>query len=172
MRLSGFVQLRRGIGEHLGDMGPGEVKVYVYCLTQANYAGKHKGELHRSISDIADDLTNDKDSKDGIERDLFPLTMQQQKNKIFKLAGRETYRGREVYKIEFKPKKATWTENGVPWAGEALIDVEKLQPVLVTTHLAKGFPTWAKVIFGTNISQLGFKVTYDEFEDDLWFPVT
>jgi hypothetical protein len=156
---------------------------------RTHFLGKYryKGELHdyydpdweasevdidgELISDIAEDLTNDEDSKDGIEKDLFPLTMQEQKDKIFTLKGRESYRGREVYRIEFEPVEKKW-ENGVPWAGEALIDVEKLQPVLVTTYMAKGLPTAVKVLLGTNISQLGFKVTYEEFEDDLWFPVT
>jgi hypothetical protein len=148
---------------------------------------RYKGELHpyydpdweasdvdidgELITDIAEDLTNDKDSKDGIEKDLFPLTMQEQKDKVFTLKGRESYKGREVYRIEFEPVKKSWGD-GVPWAGEALIDVEKLQPVLVTTYMAKGLPAAVKVLLGTNISQLGFKVTYEEFEDDLWFPVT
>ncbi len=122
------------------------------------------------ITSIAKDLTTDKDSKDGIEKDLFPLTMQQQKDKIFRLKGRQRYKGRDVYEIEFEPAEKKWNR-GVPWAGEALIDVEKLQPVLVTTHMAKGLPAAVRVILGTNISQLGFKVTYEEFEDDLWFPV-
>jgi len=127
------------------------------------------GEL---ITEIAGELTNDEDAKDGIERDLFPLTLQKQKNLEFTLAGRETYRGRDVYRIEFEPIKKSWTEGGVPWAGEVLVDAAKLQPVLVTTHQAKGIPVWVRVVLGTNIAELGFKVTYEEFEDDLWFPVS
>jgi hypothetical protein len=28
-----------------------------------------------------------------------------------------------------------------------------------------------KILLGTNIQQLGFKVTYGKFDDNLWFPV-
>jgi hypothetical protein len=127
------------------------------------------GEL---ITELAEELTDDDDAKDGINRDLFPLTLQKQKGMKFQLEGVETYKGREVYKITFHPNKATWKEDGTPWAGEVLVDHEKLQPVLVTTRLAKGLPLVVRTVLGTNITRLGFKVAYEEFEDDLWFPVT
>ncbi len=28
-----------------------------------------------------------------------------------------------------------------------------------------------KTVFGTNLQQIGFKVSYGKFDDDLWFPV-
>ena len=33
-------------------------------------------------------------------------------------------------------------------------------------------PKWVTVLFGTNVQQLGFKVTYKKFDEGLWFPVT
>lgn len=124
------------------------------------------------ISELAEELTGDGDAKDGISRDLFPLTKQQIRKYIFHLDGRERYRGREVYRISFTPKVSQFEEGGSFWAGEVLVDADKLQPVLVTTHQHKKIPLWVRTVFGTNITQLGFKVAYGEFDDDLWFPVT
>ena len=45
------------------------------------------------------------------------------------------------------------------------------QPVVVTTHLARGIPFWVKTLLGTDVTHLGFKVEYEKFEDNLWFPV-
>jgi hypothetical protein len=45
------------------------------------------------------------------------------------------------------------------------------QPVSVTTRLAHGIPFWVKTLLGTDIKQLGFKVEYERFDEDLWFPV-
>ena len=123
------------------------------------------------ISDITDDLTNDGRSRDGIARDLFPLTLSQIKRYKFRLAGTENYKGHDVYRILFRPEKNSWKEGGPPWEGEALIHSTKFQPVLVTTKLAKGVPFVVRTLLGTNLKQLGFKLSYEEFEDDLWFPV-
>lgn len=123
------------------------------------------------ISDLAEELTSDKQSRDGISADLFPLTSKEGRRYRFELAGREKYQGHDVYRILFRPSR-DWTEdNGSPWKGEALIDVEQYQPVLVTTDLAKGIPLWVRTVLGTNIRHLGFKVAYEEFDDGVWFPV-
>jgi len=53
-----------------------------------------------------------------------------------------------------------------------LVDSHEYQPVLVTTWLAKGIPMAVQILLGTNMTQLGFKVAYQKFEDGLWFPVT
>lgn len=124
------------------------------------------------ISKLAEELTGDGDAKDGISRDLFPLTKQQIRKYIFRLDGRESFRGRDVYRISFTPKASPFEEGGSFWAGEVLVDADKLQPVLVTTYQHKKLPLWVRTVFGTNITQLGFKVAYEEFDDDLWFPVT
>lgn len=126
-------------------------------------------------NDLANDTANDEHSRDGIARDLFPLTGAHQANYTFRLAGKEDYRGTEVYRITFKPKKPgllDCDEDSTCWAGEALIDKHEFQPVVVTSWLAKGIPMAVQILLGTNIKHLGFKVAYKKFDEGLWFPVT
>ena len=123
------------------------------------------------ISDLSEDLANDR-TKDGIGRDMFPLTAKEQKQYQFRLDGEEDYRGTPVYRIQFEPRKEHDGEDGTIWAGEALIDRSEYQPVLVTTHSAFKIPFIVKTALGTNIEHLGFKVTYKKFDEGLWFPVT
>jgi hypothetical protein len=129
-------------------------------------------------NDMANDMANDKNSRDGITNDLFPLTVARQRKFALKLEGKEDYRGRQVYRITFKPKKASLLDcddegdDATCWAGEALIDPQEYQPVLVTTWLAKSIPMAVQILLGTNIKHLGFKVAYQKFDDGLWFPVT
>jgi hypothetical protein len=140
------------------------------------------GFEHKSIDIDADfakslleDFGHDKDSRDGVDHDCFPLTSKEQPKYKFVLEGTEDYRGAEVYRIRFEPKKKPSIydddDNG-QWAGEVLVDQKEFQPVLVTSALAFKIPGWVKVIFGTNVQQLGFKVTYQKFDDGIWFPVT
>ena len=55
---------------------------------------------------MVNDMTGDKESKDGIAHDLFPLTANEQEKYIFTLEGKEVYRGRPVYRISFQPEAA------------------------------------------------------------------
>src|SRR5215469_11417241 len=48
------------------------------------------------IKGMVNDLTGDKESKDGIGRDLFPLTAGEQEKYLFTLEGEQVYRGRKV----------------------------------------------------------------------------
>jgi hypothetical protein len=121
--------------------------------------------------DIDGDLAND------MANDLFALTAEKQKRFAFKLEGKEDYRGRQVYRVTFKPKRASLLDcddddDSTCWAGEALIDPKEYQPVLVTTWLAKSIPMAVQILLGTNIKHLGFKVAYQKFDEGLWFPVT
>jgi len=130
---------------------------------------EYKGlDIDGDLADsMANDMTNDKDSRDGITKDLFALTADKQKNFIFTLQGKEDYRGRQVYHINFRPKKPSLIDcddESTCWAGEALIDVQEYQPVLVTSWLAKGIPMAVQILLGTNIKHLGFKVTYQKFD--------
>jgi len=128
------------------------------------------GEL---ISELAEEFTNDKKSRDGIARDFFPLTSQKQSNYRFNLKGDELHRGRPVYRIAFEPRGKGWEEiEGAPWSGELLVDQVEFQPVLVTTRLAKDFPLAVRVLLGTDVQRLGFKVAYEKFGDGIWFPVS
>lgn len=119
--------------------------------------------------DLADDFGLDKKSKDGLSRNLFPLTVDEQRHYRFHLDGTEDYRGTPVYRILFEPNDKYGER---PWEGEALIDQKEYQPVLVTTRLTFKIPTAVKVVLGTNIEHLGFKVAYRKFDEGLWFPVT
>jgi hypothetical protein len=127
-------------------------------------------------NDMANDMANDKESRDGITNELFPLTAEKQEKFVFTLHGKEDYRGKPVYRINFKPKNPSLIDcdedDNTCWAGEALIDPQEYQPVLITSWLAKGIPMAVQILLGTNIKHLGFKVTYQKFDEGLWFPVT
>jgi len=129
------------------------------------------GDLLNSFSE---DMTNDKDSRDGIGHDLFPLTYHQQLKYDFKLVGEETRQGRRVYRVSFEPKTkhGVFDDGGTIWKGEALIDAEEFQPVQVTTKMAVKLPLAVKTLLGTNISGLGFAVSYRQVADGVWFPVS
>jgi len=121
------------------------------------------------IHSMVDDMTGDKEAKDGIGHDLFPLTAGEQAKYIFILEGKDVYRGRNIYRISFRPKPH---EEDADWKGEALIDVAECQPLLVNTRLATNIPMAVKVLLGTVIKGLGFAVSYEKFDDGLWFPVS
>jgi len=123
------------------------------------------------INDMSEDMMGHHDSRDGIDNDLFPLTYHQQQKYDFKLVGTETYRGHDVYRVTFEPKKGSHVEDGV-WKGEALIDQAEYQPVKVSTTLAWKMPMAVKLLLGTDIKGLGFSVAYQKFEDGVWFPVS
>jgi hypothetical protein len=119
------------------------------------------------IHDLRDDLTSDQ-SKDGLGRNLFPLTSEEQKHYRFELAGEETLRGRNVYRVKFRPAD----KDDLTWAGEALIDREEFQPVTVFTHLSRRIPFWIRTMLGTNLPGIGFNVEYRRFDEGVWFPVS
>jgi len=121
------------------------------------------------IKDMVSDMTSDKESKDGLAHDMFPLTAKEQAKYIYSLEGTEVYRGRAIYRVSFRPKPH---EEDADWTGEALIDAAECQPVMVTTKFAVHIPMAVKVLLGTDIRGLGFTVTYEKFDDGLWFPVS
>ena len=129
------------------------------------------GDLAEAFSEW---IVEDGDNKDGIGQKWFPLTGREQLRYRFQLSGTEEYRGRSVYRITFEPKKRSNLLNNDTgtWKGEVLVDEKQFQPVLVVTELAKGVPMWARVVFGTNVKQMGFKMAYEEFADGVWFPVS
>lgn len=119
-------------------------------------------------SGFAKDVLNDK-SKDGIGRHLFPLTSDQQKDCRFRLLGEAQQDGRAVYRIGFLPID---TDEFKCWAGEALIDKEEFQPVLVFTKLARKLPFLVRGMLGTDLPGIGFSVHYRRQEDGVWFPTS
>jgi hypothetical protein len=107
-------------------------------------------------------------TKDGIDKDLFPLTSDEQKKYTFELTGERAVQGRFVYQIQFHPTD----RNEYGWAGEALIDKEEFQPVSIYTRLSRRLPVAVRTVLGTDVPGLGFSVQYTRVEKDLWFPAT
>lgn len=131
------------------------------------------------MNSMSDDMTNQKESMDGIESDLFPLTYHQQLKYAFQLEGGiQEYRGHRVWKVAFQPagKVAVMDEDAgggsAIWKGEALIDATEFQPVAVSTSLAWKMPAAVRILLGTNIKGLGFSLSYQKVADGIWFPVS
>jgi hypothetical protein len=119
------------------------------------------------VENIRWNLIHDK-SKDGINAHLFPLTSKDQANCTFRMIGRERLNSRDVFHITFRPKN----KDDFGWSGDAYIDTTALQPVLVTTAMARKIPFAVRTLLGTNVPGLGFTVTYAPQPDGVWFPVT
>jgi len=128
--------------------------------------------------------TGDSKALDGISRNYFPLTTTEQAKYNFSLEGTETVRGRAVYRIHFEPKLHDRhnvgslnldfddEDGGAAWKGVALIDAGEYQPVRITTDLAAKVPLAVKVLLGSDVKGLGFSISYERFEDGVWFPVS
>lgn len=127
-------------------------------------AGNLDGNL---VHDFRENFSNDR-SKDGLGRDLFPLTSEQQKEYVFELAGEETVLGRKVYRVRFRPRD----KEELTWAGEALIDQEEFEPLRVYTKLSRRIPLFVRTLLGTDLPGLGFNVQYRRFDKNVWFPVS
>ena len=54
------------------------------------------------VKDFRDDLTEPK-SKDGFGKNQFPFSSKKLPDYSFRLAGRETFRGHDAYRIGFAP---------------------------------------------------------------------
>ena len=119
------------------------------------------------IKDFRDDFSNDK-SKDGLGKDLFPLTSEEQKNYAFELLGRAVEDGRNVYHIGFRPKD----KDEITWAGEAYIDAAEFEPVRVFTKLSRRIPFLVRTMLGTDLPGIGFNVVYKRLDEGIWFPAT
>ncbi|HVW09690.1 MAG TPA: hypothetical protein VHC90_13970 [Bryobacteraceae bacterium] len=143
------------------------------------FAVSKPGEEHREIDldasiaeALGDSIGGDNDARDGVSYDFFPLSAEKQKHYVFKLKGTEIWRGRNVFRITFEPLKNKDEDGGPIWAGEVLIDKTDFAPVLITTHQSRGVPLAVKTLLGTNLRQLGFKITYQKFDNSVWFPAS
>ncbi len=140
-------------------------------------SGEPMGEGFRNEADahmcknLRDDLTVNKNGKDGIAPKLFPLTSAEQSHYVFELKGESVIKDIPVYRIAFHPKKSENDEDRM-WAGEVLVSRDEGEPVQVSTKLARGIPLVVRTALGTNLRGLGFTVTYSKFEDGVWFPVS
>ena len=119
------------------------------------------------VENMRSHLTDDK-SKDGINSQLFPLTSKGQADTLFHLLGRERINGRDVFHIDFRPKD----RKDFGWKGDAYIDVDAYQPVVVRTDMARKIPLAVRALLGTNVPGLGFSVVYAPQPDGVWLPVS
>ncbi|KAA6462189.1 hypothetical protein DYQ86_10180 [Acidobacteria bacterium AB60] len=119
------------------------------------------------VENMRKNLMHDK-SKDGINAHLFPLTSKEQQTYAYTLLGRERLNGRDVFHIAFRPRD----KNDFGWKGEAYIDTQAYQPVLVSTAMARKIPFAVRTLLGTNVPGLGFTVVYAPQPDGVWFPVS
>jgi hypothetical protein len=112
------------------------------------------------------DDDNDSSSRDGIDKDLFPLTSDEQKKYTFERTGERVVNGRAAYQVQFRPIN----RNEYGWKGEAFIDEEEFQPVSVYTKLSRKLPFAVRTMLGSDVHGLGFSVQYRRVDKDLWFP--
>ena len=117
--------------------------------------------------DFANDTTNEK-TKNGIGRNLFPLTSERQKEYSFKFLGEGEEDGRPVYHLAFAPAD----KHDYDWAGEAFIDKQDFEPVYVFTKLNRKLPLLVRGVLGTDLPGIGFSVHYRRQPDGVWFPVS
>jgi nuclear transport factor 2 (NTF2) superfamily protein len=108
-----------------------------------------------------------KKNENGQMVDWFPLTGERQKNAAFQYQGEERYRDYDVYRIAYEEH-----DDGDCWRGEALIEKKEFQPVLISSEWSCRIPAAVKVLLGTNVTNLGVKITYQRFAEGVWFPVT
>ncbi len=125
------------------------------------------------IEDLTDDLVNDKKSRDGFSKDMFPLTGAEQRYYKFELKGRKKVAGVEAWHIRFEPQKREdgddW-DGDRHWKGDVYVDPEEYQPLLVATDLSFKIPKAVKILLGIDLKQLGFQITYQKVAEGLWFP--
>ncbi len=131
-----------------------------------------------AITEVTDDLAVDPKSRDGIPRQMFPLSGAELPRYRFTLKGETAINGRRAYDVLFEPI-ATKNEcididkNGCsPWKGEAWVDAEDCQPVRIDTQLARGIPLAVRILLGFDLHQLGFSLTYQRTAEGVWFPAT
>ncbi len=120
------------------------------------------------VESMRHNFTADSKSKDGIQAGLFPLTTEQQKDLAFELRGHESKNGHDTYHIVFRPKD----KSDYGWKGDAWIDAEQLQPVVVRTALSRSLPVGVRMLLGTNVPGLGFTVIYAPQAGNVCFPAS
>jgi len=136
-----------------------------------------------TIAGVVNDLAARPDTRDGIPRQLFPLSSDDLVSYRFILKGETTIQGRRAYDITFEPaahkgvcidagdEKSAFTvhlhgnsseaEQAAcrPWKGEVWADATEFQPIRIDTRLAKEVPWGVRVFMGINIRQLGFSLS-------------
>ncbi|MDA0206580.1 MAG: hypothetical protein O3A53_15215 [Acidobacteria bacterium] len=131
-------------------------------------------DIDAILSDILLDFVSHNKSRDGIEDELFPLTSREQERYVFRLLGEEQVDGRDTFHVAFEPrgKSPSYRRERAAWKGEAFIDKREFQPVYVTTDMARKVPLAIRALFGTNLTQVGYSLSFSEVEDGVWLPVS
>lgn len=131
---------------------------------------EHKGlDIDADVMNgIIDDWTGSGGSRDGIDRDLFPMTAANQKNYKFTYAGTAKQGAEDRHRVAYEPV----TKHSAPWKGDIFVDPHSLYPTNMNSTFAYRVPTAVKILFGISLRQVGFSVNYAKAIDDLWLPVT
>jgi len=103
--------------------------------------------------------------------DWFPLTGSHQRHYEFQLLGEEKYKQYDVYRIRYRSREADWDDDDC-WQGEALIERNEFQPVLLNSHWECKVPKAVTILLGTNVTHLGAKITWQRMGPGVWFPAT
>jgi hypothetical protein len=117
------------------------------------------------VQQFREDFVNSK-SKDGMAKDLFPLTSEEQQEMAFRLVGEEDMNGRRAYRIAFGPKD----KDELSFAGDAWIDKADFEPIYIDTKLSRKMPLAIRALLGTDLPGFGFSVHYRRQADGVWFP--
>lgn len=119
------------------------------------------------VKGMRDDLIEPK-TKDGFGQNQFPFSNKRLSDYSFKLVGRETFRGRDVYRISFTPADKTEYD----WEGEAYIDAADFEPIYVYTKLSHKLPFAVRTLLGTDVPGVGYSLQYEKQAGGVWFPKT
>jgi hypothetical protein len=141
------------------------------AYTEAGYKTKNM-DIDGALTDsFAREILWKKD-RGGPMVSWFPLTHNRLKHYTFHYEGEEKYREFEVYKVTYTSDDGDEGNDGNDcWKGEALIEKNEFQPVLITSAWTCKIPTAVKLMLGTNVEQIGAKIVYRRFENGIWFPV-
>ena len=134
-----------------------------FTYTEAGYRRKDTDIDGAVVDSFARDVMWRRDNLGEIAY-WFPLEAKNLWRYQFRFEGEERYRDYDVYRISFR-------QNEDFWQGEALIERNEYQPVLVTSAWAGKVPVAVTIALGTNVKQIGAKITYKRFDKGVWFPV-
>lgn len=112
------------------------------------------------IDELIDEWTGNASSRDGIDRDFFPLTAEHQQKYKYERVG--------PHALTFAPRE----KKSAPWKGDVVLDPESLSPRRLNSTFAYQIPRAVKILFGISLRQVGLAVDYDKAIDGLWFPVS
>ncbi|MCC6540205.1 MAG: hypothetical protein IT162_21835 [Bryobacterales bacterium] len=112
------------------------------------------------MDELIDEWTGNQSSRDGIDREFFPLTAEHQQRYRYERVG--------SHALTFAPRE----KKSAGWKGDVVLDPETLSPRRLNSTFAFQIPRAVKVLFGISLRQVGLAVDYDKAIDGLWFPVS